>query len=996
MKRKKKWLGIAIPVAILAIIAVAIYQTITYLQTNSMLVMADVMVYVERCGPYLIPAAIVLVAAIVVGIVLRKKLTGRKHFLFEAEAVWAVVLVLIIGVNGICLGPMQYLLNLTLADNDGIDTAAIERASDLASQIAEEGAVLLKNENYLPIDTSTKINVFGWASTNAAYGGGGSGQINAGADCVTLLEGINNAGFETNDELTEFYTEYAAERPAKMSGMPENLAEPYADDYSEQLLESAKEFSDTAMVVITRSGQEAADLPKDMGSVVANATAAADSAAGETQEYEYFNDGDHYLELSIPEKEMVELVCNNFNDVVVVYNGTNTFELGWVDEYDSIKSVLLMPAPGERGFDALGEVLSGTVNPSGHLTDTYLYDLTQAPSFNNFGGYSYENPEEFTFVNYVEGIYSGYKFFETASEEGLINYDETVQYPFGYGLSYTSFEEDISSYTVEGNTINVEVTVTNTGDTAGKDVVELFYSAPYNNGGIEKSSIELLDFDKTEEIQPGESETVSFTFDRESMASYDEGIKVEGGGYILEAGDYEISVRADAHTPIDSVVYNVSNDVIYRENQDGARSTDLVEATNEFIDTAEGDVEYLSRADGFANYEEATAAPDSYVMSEKLQEILVDNSNYEIEINEEDEMPVTGADNGLRTEDMIGLDYDDEQWELLLDQLTVDEMSKLISVGGWQTVAANSVGKSATLETDGPAGFSSFFSSKIGGTAFPSEVLIAQSWNKEICYEMGVCMAEQGQDIGVSGWYAPALNLHRSPFGGRNFEYFSEDSVLSGLLAANIVGGAEENGLYCFVKHFALNDQETNRIGKLCTWANEQSIRETYLKPFEIAVKEGGATAMMSSYTYIGTEWAGTNKALLTDVLRGEWGFCGTVITDYFGGYGYMDADRAIRAGGDLMLTNSGSGDAELDDIESATAVIAMRNAAHNILYTVANSNAYYEGAIHQSWIQMLVIADVIIAAAMLIIQIVIVLIYRRRGVGKTVQVITSEEQNKE
>lgn len=980
-KKKKKWLQILIPLIILAVIVFALKYAFDYLAANSMLVMADVMVYVKLCGPWLIPALVLAVVLLVIGIAFRKKITGRKRFMYEAQSIIAVIAALIIGVNGIVLNPMQYLLNLFLADNNGIKQTTLDGAADLAMQVAEEGTVLLKNENgYLPLDSSaTKLNVFGWASTCPAYGGGGSGQIAAGADCVTLLQGLENAGFETNKELTDFYTSYASERPEKLPGTPENLVEPYAKEYSKKLLNDARKFSDTAMVVITRSGQETADQPTEMGNVTANATAASDSSAGKHVEYKYFEDDQHYLELSTPEREMVDLVCSNFSNVIVLYNGSNAFELGWTEQYDNIRSVLMMSAPGEKGFQALGGILSGEINPSGRLTDTYVYDMTKIPTFNNFGNYQYDNADGFSFVNYVEGIYEGYKFYETADAEGMLNYKDAVQYPFGHGLSYTTFSEKITKYSATNDLISMDVSVTNTGDTAGKDVLELYYTPPYYNGGIEKSAVELLNFEKTEELKPGENTTVHFEFKPEDMASYDEGIKVSGGGYILEAGEYELSVRADAHTVLDSRSYDVDKDIIYTDNEDGARSTDLTAAVNQFKNTSEGDVEYLSRKDHFANYETATAAPKSYNISNTYAAKLVDNNTYKMKVNDDDTMPVTGKNNGLKLKDMVGLSYDDPKWDKLLDQLTTDEMADLISIGGWQTVRLDSIDKPATLEADGPAGFSSFFSAAITGTAFPSEVMVGSTWNREICRKIGEYMAKEGADIGVSGWYAPAVNLHRSPFGGRNFEYFSEDGVLSGRLAAEIVEGAEKNGLYCFTKHFALNDQETNRIGKLCTWATEQSIRETYLKPFEYVVKDGGATAMMSSYSYIGTEWCGSNKPLLTSVLRDEWGFRGTVITDYFGGYGYMDADRAIRAGNDLMLTNSGTGDAELEDTDSATAVIAMRNSAHNILYTVANSNAMDQNAQHQTWVSKVIMADVIAAAVLMAAEVIIILIYRKK-----------------
>ncbi len=485
--------------------------------------------------------------------------------------------------------------------------------------------------------------------------------------------------------------------------------------------------------------------------------------------------------------------------------------------------------------------------------------------------------------------------------------------------------------------------MTNTGDVAGKEVAEIYFTPPYNNGGIEKAAVNLIQFEKIGILEPGTAETLSFSIPKEEFASYDTGIKIEGGGYILEAGEYTVSVRDDAHTPVAEETFTVDADIDYSTG----RSSDLTPAVNQFEDYSRGSFEQLSRADGFANYETATAAPaeELYVMSDEIRAVIeegaagiYDPTKYD---NPDDVMPTTDAQNGLSLFDLKGADYDDERWEQLLDQSNFAEMTTLVNIGGWQTVAAPLMGKIATSDCDGPAGLNNFITGAYG-TSYPGEIVMTQTWNKELLEEIGRSMTKEYDEAYNYGWYSPAMNTHRNAFAGRNFEYYYEDGVLAGYLTAAEINGSIENGMYPYIKHFALNDQETNRCSFLLTYASEQAIREIYLKPFEIAVKnyEGKALAVMSSFNFIGTQPSTANPYLLNNVLRGEWGFKGFVETDYDGSYGYMISDKSVRNGNDLML---GFGSAETDVFtdQSATAMIALRQASKNIMYTIVNSGYY-------------------------------------------------------
>lgn len=921
----------------------------------------DVINVLASVKTHLIVLGVALVVALAV-IIACKALPVAKRKLARSSALVALALAVIIVVNTICFGPMFTMINLAMGGGS-ITEESMAEAYEVNTELVSEGVTLLENNGALPLAGGSNVNVFGWASTAPVYGGVGSGALNDQYAVTDLITGLTNAGLNVNQDLVDFYEAYQAERPSVgMWAQDWTLPEPNVSAYTDELMASAKEFSDTALVVISRPGGENADMPTDMAAVVDGTWKERDALTGNS----YFNgvyddtlnegndwdEGDHYLQLSNREEEMLQMVCDNFDKVIVLINTNNAMELGFLEEY-GVDAAVYTPCPGQNGFDAVGLVLSGAVNPSGKTVDTFLYDLTNTPIVNNFGQFMYDNMDEHavvstnfstgeevtampSFVNYVEGIYVGYKFYETAAAEGLIDYDSTVVYPFGYGLSYTTFEQTMSDLTVDGDTISFDVTVTNTGSVAGKNVVEVFFNPPYTNGGIEKATANLVAFDKTDILEPGASQTLTISFKAEDMASYD---TYGEAAYVLEAGDYVISINSDSHTVLDSRVYNVPETIVYDEG----RSTDLTAPANQF-ENVEGDVTYLSRADHFANYAEATAAPASMSMSEEDKATFLNNANYDPNNynNADDVMPTTGAQNNIQLVQMRGLDYDDPQWDTFLDQLTVSEMSELIAMGGYQTAPINSIGKVQTYDCDGPASINNNFTQQ-GSIGFAGTVMMASTWNTDTVYKFGASIGRMADDLDVSGWYAPAMNIHRSAFSGRNFEYYSEDGVLSGKLAAQAVQGAESHGVYSYIKHYALNDQETNRNTMLCTWASEQSIREIYLKPFELAVKEGGADAVMSSFNYVGTEWAGASNALCNTVLRDEWGFVGMVLTDYFGVYGYMDADQAIRNGTDFCLVNYPTETNYLTDTTSATGVLAARQACKNILYTVVNSRAYME-----------------------------------------------------
>lgn len=856
------------------------------------------------------------------------------------------------------------------ADFDSIDEVDAA-AKELVEEISGAGIVLAKNEGAaLPLAAGSSVTMLGRAAADPVFGGSGSGSVDTNS-AVNARQGLENAGFTVNDAVYGAIEAYAAENPRGFIEMDRPdistyfIGEMPVDGYEAQS-SSFAEYSDAAVVYIGRPGGEGGDLTRDMSDWDDNA-----------------EPGQHQLELNKDEKDLIELAKASFDTVVVVVNSSTTIEMGDLQADAGVDAILLAGSPGATGLNAVGSILSGDVNPSGRTSDLWAADFTADPTFANFGGFLYDGlsvsypvsavetatsnatvTDEAPFVNYAEGIYFGYRYYETAAAEGFLDYDEAVVYPFGYGLSYTDF-----AWTVTGTqagevdgTIAVTVDVTNTGTVAGKDVVELYYTAPYTPGGIEKSEVVLGDFAKTGVIEPGASESVTLELPVEDMASYD---YADAAAYVLEAGDYTISVRTDSHTVAagtEPITYTVDSDVVY--SGENHRSTDLAEVTNQFDDVSaqfstepeDGKILAMSRAD-FAGTFPTAPTGDQLVASDAVAEGFA-AWDVEAEADAFDgDMPTTGASTDLSLIDMRGLAKDDPQWDELLDSLSVGDMTDMLLNGAYQTAAIGSIGKPQTTEPDGPAGFSSFINSSINGVAYPSEFLIAQTWDVDLGRAMGEMLGNEAMFKDINGWYAPAANLHRSPFAGRNFEYYSEDPFLSGLMMTSVANGAAEKGVYTTLKHFALNDQETNRVNNgIATWATEQTIREIYLKPFEMAVKnismevpyladdEGtietttvGSTAIMSSFNRIGATWAGGSEALMTDVLRGEWGFEGFAISD-FNLYPYMNPNQSISAGTDLTLTFQPS--KSFGDTSSAKAVTDIREATHNILFTVANSNA--------------------------------------------------------
>lgn len=840
-----------------------------------------------------------------------------------------VALALVLAFN-IAVVQFNVVINQFLSSKGSSDeiTQAEEHSKQLTQELESEGIVLLKNEgDALPL-AEGKVNVFGYGSNAIVYGGAGSGAGDETKN-VTFQQGLEYAGFEVNEELVKFYKDRTQKTDSgnvfNMMGNDFNLHEPAVSEYG-SVLDNAKGFSDTAVLVFSRAGGEGGDLPTDMAAYT----------GGEP--------GRHYLELNQNEEDLLDMVVENFGTVVVVINSSHAMELGFL-ENSGVDAAIWIGCPGSTGLNAVGEVLSGKVNPSGRLVDTYAYDATSAPSYYNFGDFSYTDTahevtdimmggkvtEYYKFVDYAEGIYVGYRYYETRwvdNETGVCDeaaYRAAVQFPFGYGLSYTTFQQTMGELKEDGGVLSVDVTVTNTGNTPGKEVAQVYYTAPYTVGGIEKSHVVLADFAKTKLLEPGQSQTLTLFWNVDDMASFD---YTGAGCYVLDSGDYEIKLMKNAHEVIDSRTYAVDSAVTYKDGV--KRSSDQVSAVTAFADAA-GDVKYVSRADW-----EGTL-PTARTPEREAGTALVVQLEDRTVAEDPDAQPIVVKNNGLTLADMIGLDYDDPKWELLIEQLSVEDMNRLISSGGYQTISLASVSKPSTVDIDGPAGLNGLVSG-VTGVQFCSETVMAATWNTELVKQMGEALGDEAVANGVTGLYGPGVNIHRSPFSGRNFEYFSEDGTLAGKMAAAEIKGAMSRGCYCYVKHYAVNDQETNRTG-VCTWTNEQAVRELYLKPFELAVKEGGTTAVMSSMNRIGAVWTGASKALCTTTLRDEWGFRGMVVTDAYGS-GSMDISMGIAAGNDMALSITSGNDIRSRN-ESDAVQQQMRTACHNILYAVANSNAF-------------------------------------------------------
>lgn len=843
----------------------------------------------------------------------------NKRMLKFFSALLCILLALVVAIN-ILLARFYVLPNQFLNRNtpDPVRTAdSLAQGRSVTEQLEAEGAVLLENRNgALPLNT-TKINLFGFSSEAIIYGGSGSGAADESKN-VGLADAFANVGIEVNPELVKFYQEQNSAEE-KGNGITVLLSdysirEPAVDAYGDSLLENAKAFSDTAVVVFGRAGGEGADMPMDMAA------------------YEGGTAGRHYMELSENEEALLAMLEQNFSKVIVLINSSSPMELGFL-EAEGVDGALWIGGPGSVGLNAVAQILAGQVNPSGRLADTYAYDVTSSPAYMNAGDFSYTGTQQpgggisslmgageqpYKLVNYQEGIYVGYRYYETAAFDGYIDYEKTVQYPFGYGLSYTTFEQKMGELREEDGDICVDVTVTNTGDTAGKEVVQLYYTPPYTPGGIEKAHVVLAAFDKTDLLAPGESQTLTLRFAKEDMASYD---YKDAKAYVLEQGPYEIKLMKNSHEVIDQRTYVVEQTVF-------DRASDITKATNQFDDLDTG-IQYVSRADweGTMPKERGKDQTPSPELVAALQKTTV-----ETDPNAED---IVFADHGLTLADVRGLDYDDPKWEQLLEQLSIKDMKQLIGMGGWQSVRIASAGKPEVLDVDGPAGLNGLINGTTGNQ-YTSEVVVASTWNTALTEEFGKALGNEAYANHVSGLYGPAMNIHRTPFSGRNFEYYSEDALLSGKMGAAMVRGCNATNTYTFIKHFAMNDQETNAMG-LSVWSNEQAIRELYLRPFEITVKEGQTKALMSTWSRAGTTWAGASKALLQNVLRDEWGFQGFVISDNAMVGSFQNADQAIAAGNDMLLSSLQK---EITIDQTAEGRQLMRQACHNILYVVANSNA--------------------------------------------------------
>ncbi len=847
---------------------------------------------------------------------------------------------------------------------------AFANAQEVNLKLAEEGFVLLKNENAaLPMNKGARISVFSKNSVNLSYGGSGSGGFDT-SNNKDLYESLNDAGFVTNPTLKSFYesSQSGPVRTANSSDLDNGdnqkiaTAETPQSKYTDAVKNSYADYSDAALVVITRIGGEGFDLPRYQGD--SEGAVSPDS---------------HYLELDQNEIDLLTAVTDGtFKRVVVVFNTPSSFEATFLKDSayaafaDKIDAAVWIGFTGSNGITALGEILNGDVNPSGRLVDTWAADFTKNPSFVNFGtGCLPDTTDKYDggmyySVDYEEGIYVGYRYYETRGEtDGEDWYNVNVVYPFGYGLSYTTFDwtvGDASASEIElGTTITVPVTVKNTGSVAGKDVVQLYASAPYTLGGIEKAHKVLVGFAKTKLLQPGESETVTVSFDPYSAASYDYRDANSNGfsGYELEAGEYTLYVSRNAHESEKAIALNLAADV-----QIGTDPTTDSEVVNRYTDSEDFlDSDWqldtmLSRADWEGTWPTPQTAQQHAGTDRLYEEIRSEEHNNPTDFDSE-EYPWFGEDPTLTLRDLLPsaeaegyepvVSYDDERWEELMMGCDEEEMIALINNGAYHTLAMESVGLPATIHGDGPSGFTCFMSKEqVNGTCqYVSEPVMASTWNIDLMTELGEAIGEEGT-IGdkatgqpYSSIYAPGVNIHRSPFGGRCSEYFSEDPFISGMMGAAEVQGIQSRGVLPTVKHFVANEQETHRsIGGDLSWVSEQALREIYLKPFEYTVKLGETRGIMTSFNRIGTRWTGGDYRLLTEILRNEWGFNGLVICDFNTIPQYMIPRMMFYAGGSLDLATQQSAMwTDCDTSDAGDAIVLMR-AVKDVMYALVNSNA--------------------------------------------------------
>ncbi len=847
---------------------------------------------------------------------------------------------------------------------------AFANAQEVNLKLAEEGFVLLKNENAaLPMNKGARISVFSKNSVNLSYGGSGSGGFDT-SNNKNLYESLNDAGFVTNPTLKRFYesSQSGPVRTANSSDLDNGdnqkiaTAETPQSKYTDAVRNSYADYSDAALVVITRIGGEGFDLPRYQGD--SEGAVSPDS---------------HYLELDQNEIDLLTAVTDGtFKRVVVVFNTPSSFEATFLKDSayaafaDKIDAAVWIGFTGSNGITALGEILNGDVNPSGRLVDTWAADFTKNPSFVNFGtGCLPDTTDKYDggmyySVDYEEGIYVGYRYYEPRGEtDGENWYNANVVYPFGYGLSYTTFDwtvGDVSASEIElGTTITVPVTVKNTGSVAGKEVVQLYASAPYTLGGIEKAHKVLVGFAKTKLLQPGESETVTVSFDPYSAASYDYRDANSNGfsGYELEAGEYTMYVSRNAHESEKAIALKLAADVqIATDPTTDSEVVNRYTDSENFLDSDWQLDTMLSRADWEGTWPTPQTAQQHAGTDRLYEEIRSEEHNNPTDFDSE-EYPWFGEEPTLTLRDLLPsaeaegyepvVSYDDERWEELMMGCDEEEMIALINNGAYHTLAMESVGLPATIHGDGPSGFTCFMSKEqVNGTCqYVSEPVMASTWNINLMNELGEAIGEEGT-IGdkatgqpYSSIYAPGVNIHRSPFGGRCSEYFSEDPFISGMMGAAEVQGIQSRGVLPTVKHFVANEQETHRsIGGDLSWLSEQALREIYLKPFEYTVKLGETRGIMTSFNRIGTRWTGGDYRLLTEILRNEWGFNGLVICDFNTIPQYMIPCMMFYAGGSLDLATQQSAMwTDCDTSDAGDAIVLMR-AVKDVMYALVNSNA--------------------------------------------------------
>ena len=932
-----------------------------------------------------------------------------KKLLKARVIVWAAVTVVLVAVlivaNYLATEMYRSALNTAIGgkraivaeDETGIpfeqdyDTKedAYNAANKVVKEICEEGMILLKNENNaLPLKANAKVSVFGKNSTNyvrtedgkkvtygLVCGGSGSAAPDASGKRATIYDSLEEAGISYNPTLKSFYESSDSGTGRSSNPKIENKGvatlktgeTPYSS-YTEKIKSSYAQYNDAAIVVFSRIAGENWDLPR----------VASD------------DENRHYLELDNNERELLRQIAasNQFQHIIVLMNGSNYIDLGFLKESTNptdyndfgknVDGCIVIGSPGGNGIMALGQILAGKVNPSGHTVDTVYTNYRNDPTWENFGGNfsnggdTYLNQDgsatDYHFVEYEENIYLGYRYYETRGKDDENWYNSNVVYPFGYGLSYTTFTQEITNKSAlesaalnSGKTFEVDIKVKTTGSVPGKQVVQLYAEAPYTAGGIEKAYKVLVGFAKTKLLNAGAEETVKITVNPYDFASYDSQDKNQNSfkGYELEAGTYTFHAGTDAHKDFATFTKELADDVKFERDP----------VTNNKVDPWFNEVTEHMNAEGM---QVLTRQNFAGTMPQR-----VDDANGERKVDEEfinklksvettnnetyTALPTMGEDNGIDFKDLVGLEYDDEMWSDFLDQMTFSQMLYLFNEGCYSTADIEDLGIPRTISADGPTGFVNFMSIGLaevyGCCYYQSECLLAQSYNLELATKQAHALGnealvgnERGDGLPYPGWYAPGVNLHRSPFSGRNTEYYSEDPFLSGKMAATVIKGIQEKGVYCNVKHFAINDQETNRSAEgIATWVDEQAMRELYFKPFEFAVKEGKTRGLMTSFNRIGYEWAGGSYRLLTKILREEWGFVGTIICDFHttATNKYMDSKQMLYAGGDINLVSEANCKLQSSDKYGTPYVKAndakdanlLRRSAHNNLYAIVNSN---------------------------------------------------------